>query len=248
MRKIAFVNHKGGVGKTTSAVNIAAGMASRGLKVLAVDTDPQSNLTESFGLFNVEKSIYESFKNGKPLPLVKVKENLTVVPCSLDFAGIELEIAARVAREKTLVELLEPLEKDFDVCIMDCPPSLGIITLNVLVAADEVYIPMQAEFLAYRGIDSIISIITKVKKYFNPKIDVKGVFFTRYAENKVLSRGIKEQLSKELGNRLLETAVRVNVSLAESQADGKDIFEYAPKSNGAEDYRLLVEEMISIKN
>lgn len=244
MRKIALVNHKGGVGKTTSAINIAAGMAKKGLKVLVVDTDPQSNLTESFGIFNPEKTIYNSFSKGVDLPIIEVKKNLFLVPSALEFAGIELEIASRVAREKTLMGLLEPLEGNYDVCIMDCPPSLGIITLNVLVASDDVYIPMLAEFLAYRGIDSIVGIINQVKKHYNPGLKIKGVFFTQYKESRVLSKEIKKQLEQNIGDTLMSSEIRVNVALAESQSCGKDIFEYDESCNGAEDYKRLVEEII----
>lgn len=243
MRKIALVNHKGGVGKTTSALNIAAGMARKGQRVLVIDTDPQCNLTLGFGLFDVADTIYDSFSKGNPLPVYQVRESLFVVPCSLDFAAIELEIANRVAREKTLLKLLKPLEKDYDVCIIDCPPSLGTITVNALVAANEIYIPMTAEYFAFHGIDTIIGIIRQVKENLNEELEVKGVFFTQF-KNRVLSKEIEKQLEKVLGNVLMETKIRVNVALAESQANGKNIFEYEPKSNGAEDYTKLVKEII----
>lgn len=244
MEKIALVNHKGGVGKTTSAVNIAAAMAEKGKKVLLIDTDPQSNLTESLGFFDNEKTIYHSFSKGEPLPVVQYGENLYVVPCSLDFAGIEIEISTRLAREKVLQGLLEPLENDFDVCLMDCPPSLGIITLNVLVATNEVYIPMLAEYLSFRGIDSIVGIIDQVRKYYNPDLRIKGVFFTQYKANRVLSREIKAQLEQSIGDVLMQTNVRVNVALAEAQSCGKHIFAYDSESPGAKDYAELVNEML----
>ena len=155
-----------------------------------------------------------------------------------------MEIAGRMPREIILKELIAGLDKTYDYCIIDCPPSLGLITLNALVAADEVYIPMEAEFLAYRGIDSIVGIINLVKKHFNPGLMTKGVFFTKYNEQRVLTKEIKNQIKGYFGDNLMKTAIRVNVALAEAQSSGKDIFEYDPKSNGAKDYMSLVNEII----
>jgi chromosome partitioning protein len=244
MKKIVIANHKGGVGKTTSSINISAGLAKKGKNVLIIDADPQSNLTESFGIFDPVKDLYLSFSKGDPLPIINVKKNLSIVPNSLNFSGIELEIAGRMPREIILKELMAGLDKTFDYCIIDCPPSLGLITLNALVAADEVYIPMEAEFLAYRGIDSIVGIINLVKKHFNPGLMIKGVFFTKYNEQRVLTKEIKNQIKGYFGDNLMKTAIRVNVALAEAQSSGKDIFEYDPKSNGAKDYMSLVNEII----
>lgn len=244
MKKIVIANHKGGVGKTTSSINISAGLAKKGKNVLIIDADPQSNLTESFGIFDPVEDLYLSFSKGEPLPIINVKKNLSIVPNSLNFSGIELEIAGRMPREIILKELMTGLDKTFDYCIIDCPPSLGLITLNALVAADEVYIPMEAEFLAYRGIDSIVGIINLVKKHFNPGLTIKGVFFTKYNEQRILTKEIKNQIKGYFGDNLMKTAIRINVALAEAQSSGKDIFEYDPKSNGAKDYMSLVNEII----
>jgi chromosome partitioning protein len=244
MKKIVIANHKGGVGKTTSSINISAGLAKKGKNVLIIDADPQSNLTESFGIFDPVKDLYLSFSKGEPLSIINVKKNLSIVPNSLNFSGIELEIAGRMPREIILKELIAGLDKTYDYCIIDCPPSLGLITLNALVAADDVYIPMEAEFLAYRGIDSIVGIINLVKKHFNPGLMTKGVFFTKYNEQRVLTKEIKNQIKGYFGDNLMKTAIRVNVALAEAQSSGKDIFEYDPNSNGAKDYMSLVNEII----
>ena len=244
MKKIVIANHKGGVGKTTSSINISAGLAKKGKNVLIIDADPQSNLTESFGIFDPVKDLYLYFSKGEPLSIINVKKNLSIVPNSLNFSGIELEIAGRMPREIILKELIAGLDKTYDYCIIDCPPSLGLITLNALVAADEVYIPMEAEFLAYRGIDTIVGIINLVKKHFNPGLLIKGVFFTIYNEIRVLTKEIKNQIKGYFGDNLMKTAIRVNVALAEAQSSGKDIFEYDPKSNGAKDYMSLVNEII----
>jgi chromosome partitioning protein len=243
MKKIVIVNHKGGVGKTTSSINISAGLAKKGKKVIIIDADPQANLTESFGVFDPVKDLYLSFSKGEPLPIINVKKNLSIVPNSLNFSGIELEIAGRMPREIILKELMAGLDKTYDYCIIDCPPSLGLITLNALVATDEVYIPMEAEFLAYRGIDSIVGIINLVKKHFNPGLMIKGVFFTKYNEQRVLTKEIKNQIKGYFGDNLMKTVIRVNVELAEAQSSGKDIFEYDSDSNGAKDYMSLVNEI-----
>jgi len=244
MKKIVIVNHKGGVGKTTSAINIAAGLAKKGERVLAVDMDAQANMTESFGLFENKETIYESFSKGSALPIIEVKNNLSIVPSSLDFAGIELEIASKIAREKILLEKLMPLDSNYDYCIIDCPPSLGLITVNALVAGDEVLIPMVAEYLAYRGIDSIVGIIQQIKKHYNHKLFISGVFFTKYNEKIVLSTNIKDKVKEIFGDSLMKTFIRTNIALAESQSTGKDIYEYDPKSNGAKDYNSLVNEIL----
>lgn len=248
MKKIALVNHKGGVGKTTSSMNIAAAMALTGKKVLAIDMDPQGNLSESLGIKETEKTIYDAFSksNGKTaeMPIINVKKNLDVVPCNLDFAGIELEISSRIGREKILKELLEKIENNYDICIIDCPPSLGLITINALVAVENVLIPMVAEYLPYRGIDSIVGIINQIQKHYNPELKIKGVFFTQYKGNQVISREVRKMLQKQIGDVLLNTEIRVNIELSESQASGKDIFSYNEKSKGAEDYNLLTKEIL----
>jgi chromosome partitioning protein len=244
MKTICLLNHKGGVGKTTSVACIGAGLALRGKRVLLIDLDPQTNLTESMGVKDHPLSIYDAMSAGKPLPIVVVKENLSVVPSALNLAGLELEIAARMARETILRRLVEPLRKQFDYVLIDCPPSLGLLTINGLVAADEVCIPLEAEFLAYRGIDTIVGIIETVRTHFNPNLFISSVFLTKYNRQRILTRSIREEVAQYFGKVLLDSTIRVNVALAEAPANGKDIFEYAPDSNGAEDYLALVDEIL----
>lgn len=247
MRKIAFVNHKGGVGKTTSAANVAAAMALNGKRVLVIDTDPQGNLTDALGgIEEGTKTIYNAFKGAKLRSVIKqVKNNLDLVPCNLDFAGIEVEISNRLAREKFLEELIKPMEKDYDICIIDCPPSLGIITVNVLVATNEVYVPMQAEAFSFRGLDSIISIINEVKKHYNDTLKVSGVFIANFKAQRVITKEIGRQLEKSIGSVLMQSRIRTNVTIAEAQTFGKDVFEYDSKSNGAFDYMKLTKEILN---
>jgi chromosome partitioning protein len=162
----------------------------------------------------------------------------------LELAGIELEIAARMAREKILSDLITSTGGGYDIVLIDCPPSLGLITVNALVASNRVLIPMEAEFLAYRGINSLVDIINKVRSAFNPKLEIMGVFFTMFQQNRVLSNEIKQQVSDIFGSSLMESPIRVNVALAECQSNGQDIFNYDQNSNGAKDYLKLTNELI----
>jgi chromosome partitioning protein len=244
MKTICLLNHKGGVGKTTSVACIGAGLALRGKRVLVIDLDPQTNLTESMGVKNHPLSIYDAMSSGKSLPIVAVKENLSVVPSALNLAGLELEIAARMSRETILRRLIEPLKSQFDYAVIDCPPSLGLLTINGLVAADEVLIPLEAEFLAYRGIDTIVGIIETVRTHFNQKLYISGVFLTKYNRQRILTKSIREEVAQYFGDVLFVNNVRVNVALAEAPANGQDIFTYAPESNGAEDYLAIVDELL----
>jgi chromosome partitioning protein len=248
MKKIVLVNNKGGIGKTTSSQNIGAYLALQGFKVLMMDLDPQTNLTDCFACFNPERTIYHSFSKNEPLPVVEIKKNLSLVPSSFDFAGIEVEISNKMRRENILSKLLVPLEDQFDYCIMDCPPSLGLITINALTAGDHVLIPMEAEYLSFRGIETVKGMINNVKEEINPGLNIAGVFFTKLKPALSLSKAIREEVAKNFGEILCDTAIRVNIALAEAQSNGKDIFEYDPTSNGAQDYSQLVKEILKRVN
>jgi chromosome partitioning protein len=242
--KIAISNHKGGVGKTTSTVNIGAGLAKSGKKVLLIDMDAQANLSQCLGISDPEKTIYGSLRGQYPLTPYEVKKNLHVVPACLDLAGIELEIGSNIGREKTLSKLITPIEKNYDFILFDCPPSLGLIIVNVFTACDKIYIPLQAQFLALHGLDKLLEIMKLVKEDINEKVEVEGVFITQYDKRKVLNRDIQESVREYFKEKVFETVIRDNVSLAEAPASGQDIFTYAPDSVGAEDYENLVKEII----
>jgi chromosome partitioning protein len=251
MKKIAVVNHKGGVAKTTSAQNLGASLALLGFKTLLMDLDSQMNLTLGFGIFTKDtdiKTINDSFTNGDPLNIIKVKDyqNLFIVPSSSDFASIETQLALKqvLAKEKILSKLLKPHEDEFDFCIMDCPPSLGLVSINALTTADFAIIPMDAEYYALTGLETIRDMINDVKEELNPKLSIAGVFFTRLKPNLTLSKVIKEQVEGLFGNTLLKSSISVNVALAECQSNGQDIFAYSPKSKGADDYRKLSQELL----
>lgn len=246
--KIAISNHKGGVGKTTSTVNIGAGLANHKKKVLLVDLDAQANLSQCFGIVNPEKTIYGSLRGAYPLTPYEVKPNLHIVPSCLDLAGIELEIGSKIGREKILAKLLAPIEKDYDYILFDCPPSLGLIIVNAFAAADKVYIPLQAQFLALHGLDKLFEVMNMVKDDINPNIDITGVFITQFDKRKVLNRDILESVREHFKQKVFKTIIRDNVSLAEAPASSQDIFAYAPDSLGAQDYNSLVKEIINNKN
>lgn len=241
---ISLLNHKGGVGKTTSVINIGAGLAQLGRKVLLVDLDPQANLTVSLGIPRQPVTIYECMRGESELEPYQLKENVDVVMSTLDLSGAELELINEAGREYILRELFEPVKEEYDYIIIDCPPSLGLLTLNALAASDYVYIPLQTEFLALQGLAKIKQVIDKVKFRLNRKLDIGGVIGTMYDGRKILNRDVMETIKKYFGEKVFDTLIRDNVALAEAPSQRKDIFEYSPSSIGAEDYMNLCKEII----
>lgn len=244
MKTISILNHKGGTGKTTSAINLGAGLARRGKKVLLVDVDPQANLTEGLGVRNTEISIYDSIRDSRKLPIVPISENLDLVPSSMDLLGAELEIVSKMGREKIITKLLKPLKNNYDYIILDCPPALGLLTINAIVASDTVLLPLEAEYFAYKGIDRLIGVIDQVKEHFNEDLTIGGVFITKCNNQRMLTQTIVNSITEHFHEKVFDTKIRINVSLSEAQLQGQSIFDYAPDSNGAKDYEMLVEELI----
>lgn len=241
---ISLLNHKGGVGKTTSAINIGAGMVELGKKVLLIDLDPQANLTLSLGVPRLPNSLYEALKGESEISPYSIREGLDVVGSNLDLSGAEMELINEAGREFILRELFEPIRDNYDFIILDCPPSLGLLTLNALTCSDFVYIPVQTEFLAMQGLAKIKQVIQKVKLRLNKKLLIGGVIATMYDNRKVLNRDVAETIRKFFGDLVFETMVRDNVSLAEAPAQKKDIFTYSQGSSGAEDYLALCREIL----
>lgn len=240
---IAIANHKGGVGKTTSVASIGAILSEMGKSVLLVDLDAQANLTSSLLKGEQERTIYKALKGDEALPVVKVKEQLSIVPSSLELAGIELELSGRMSREFILKELIEPHLNSYDYILLDCPPSLGLITINALTAATDLYIALTAEALPTKGLKMLLDICSMVQKRLNKDIKLSGVIITRW-EKSNLSLMVEETLRANYGEAVFTTKIRKNVSIAEAPLHSKDIIAYAPTSNGAKDYRALVEEIL----
>jgi chromosome partitioning protein len=225
--------------------NIGAALALRGKKVLLVDLDAQQNLTFCLlGSDEVEESVYDAFMGESPLPEVKIKENLYLSPSSIDLARAEFDLNARIARESILKGLLANLKEDYDYILLDCPPSLGVITYNALVAASDLYICLTAEGLPLKGLTMLEEVADQIEKNINPDLRISGVFITRY-NNRNLNDLVVEKISERYGDVAFKTRIRENISLAESPLAGKDIFSYAPNSNGAIDYLALTDEILS---
>ncbi len=243
-RIIACSNHKGGVGKTTSVVNIGAGLARLKKKVLLVDMDPQANLTQSYGISNPEFTIYEALKGEHQLAPINADKNLDVVASSLDLSGAEMELSSEAGREYIFTELIEPLVDEYDYIFIDCPPSLGLLTINALTAADELFIPLQPHYLAIKGLTKIIEVKDKVKKRLNKKIEITGVFITQYDKRKILHRDVVDTINTYFQDKVFKTKIRDNISLAEAPSMGTDIFRYNPRCYGADDYMDLCKEIV----
>ena len=241
---VAVCNHKGGVGKTTTTANLGAALAEKKKRCLLVDLDPQSNLTQSLGVDSPEATVYDILtEDVNPTP-INLKNNLDLIPSSLDLSGAELELANEAGREMILKESLGPIVKSYDFILLDCPPSLGLLTLNALVACDCVIIPLQTQFLAIQGLTKLDKVIGKVKKRLNKKIELGGVLFTQYDGRKILDRQVVESVKKSFKERIFKTRIRGNVALAEAPSKGHDIFEYSTESHGAEDYRAFCKEFL----
>lgn len=243
MKVISLINQKGGVGKTTSVINIAAGLNLLNKKTLAIDLDPQANLTYSLGIDpeNLEYSMSDLLSGE-----VDINDAILdgiCIPASLRLSAAEVEFSTVAGREFLLKEALEELD-GYDYVIIDCPPSLGLLTLNALAASDEVYIPLQTEFLALQGMSQLIKTIDVVQKRLNEDLEISGIIATRYDSRKNLSKEVIEKIETYFGDKLFKTFIRDNVALAEAPSFGKDIFSYRASSSGATDYKRLCWEIV----
>jgi chromosome partitioning protein len=245
---ITISNHKGGVGKTTSALNIGAGLARLGKKILLIDLDPQANLTQSLGITEPAATIYEAIRGASKLEPIQVTENLDLVASTLDLSGAEVELSSETGREYILKELLQPFRSSYDYIVIDSPPSLGLLTINALTASDLVYIPLQAQYLALQGLTKLLEIVDKINRRINKDLKIGGVFITQYDSRKVLNRDVVTAIETRFKDLLFATPIRDNIALAEAPAAGLDIFRYNPKSYGASDYLALCNEILDRDN
>lgn len=246
MAKIFCIsNHKGGVGKTTSTINIGAGLNKLGKKVLLIDLDPQANLSQSLGIVEATKNIYGAIRSEYLLQPITILEGFDIVPSTLDLSGAEIELISEAGREYILSELIEPIKKNYDFILIDCPPSIGLLTVNALTVSDAVLIPLQAEFLAVQGLTKLTEVIEKVKIRLNKKLTIGGVFITQYDNRKILNRNVVESVEAYFKTAVFRNKIRENVALAEAPTNGVDIFRYNPNSNGAEDYLNLCKEILN---
>jgi chromosome partitioning protein len=251
VRVIAVFNHKGGVGKTTTVANLGAALARMGRHVLLLDCDPQACLTVHFGidLADAGTTMYQVLVGERPLAEAvrpSGEPNLLIAPSDLDMAGAELELATTMGRERIVQEALDKYlreHREIDYVLLDCPPSLGLLTVNALTACDEVFVPLQTEYLALRGVGKLVDVIGKVRRRLNPAIHISGILPTLSRTGTLLAREVQEEIEKHFGPEVFRTRIRNNVRLAEAPSHGKSILAYAPHSAGAEDYLALALEV-----
>jgi chromosome partitioning protein len=245
---IACANQKGGVGKTTTVVNLGCYLALAGERVLIVDLDPQGNATSGIGLDRdtIERSIYDAVIGGAQigdLTVPRPLEGLDVVPSAIALAGAEVELAPLEGRERRLGRLISDVSADYDYVLIDCPPSLGLLTVNALTAADSVLVPLQCEYYALEGLTQLLATLDLIRDHLNPELALKGVVLTMYDSRTKLSGAVAAEARRHLGDRVFDTVIPRNVRLSEAPSYGQPISRYAPDSTGAAAYAALAAEL-----
>ena len=246
---ISIANQKGGVGKTTTAINLSAALAETGKKILIIDIDPQGNTSSGFGIDKnqIEDTIYELILGYSAVNEAIMKEvitNIDVIPSNVNLAGAEIELIGKERKESILKKELDFVRDDYDFIIIDCPPSLNILTVNAMVASDTVLVPIQCEFYALEGLSQLIHTINLVRERINHQLEIEGIVFTMYDGRTNLSQQVVENVKANVTQRVYDTVIPRNIRLAEAPSYGEPITTYDPKSTGAEAYRNLAKELL----
>lgn len=246
---LSFSNQKGGVGKTSTCVNMAAALALRGKKVLLVDADPQGNATTGLGFSKnrLERSIYNVLIEEMPAKTAILKtqiDGLDILPASIDLAGAEVELVYLPTREKRLAAALKEISNDFDYVLIDCPPSLGLLTINALSASDGIIIPIQSEYYAMEGLSQLLNSVKLVNKHLNPSLTIYGVVITMYDGRALISKQINAEIHKFFGKKMFDTVIPRNIRISEAPSHGKPVMLHDPRSTGAKAYVALADEFL----
>ena len=248
-RIISVANQKGGVGKTTTTVNLGACLAQDGKKVLLIDSDAQGNATSGLGVRkpDVKQDIYDVLVNEVSIKETIIKtsrENLSIVPATLQLAGAEIELTSMMARESRLKSALAEVSDEYDFILVDCPPSLGHLTINAFTASDAILIPVQCEYYALEGLSQLLNTVRLVQKHFNPGLEIEGVLLTMYDARTNLGAEVVEEVRRYFQEKVYDTIIQRNVRLSEAPSHGKPIIDYDPRSKGAEVYQALAKEVL----
>jgi chromosome partitioning protein len=254
MRSIALLNQKGGVGKTTTTANLGACLAMLGKKVLVIDMDPQANLSVHLGvdIHSLKYSVYDIIRGAcKPDGVILSTKihGLDIIPANIDLSGAEIELVGVVGRETVLKEYLGDMLERYDYVLIDCPPSLGLLTLNVLTLVHEIFIPLQTEFFALQGVSKLLDTHEVVRKRLNKNLEITGIIFCMYTSRTRLCKEVIEKVKEHFAkDQVFDTVIRKNVKLSESPSHGKPVVSYAPGSHGSEDYMSLAKEVVQQEN